>query len=160
MLNPFGTGTDRSVYSMAAADYDGDGRVNILIANHGAAPTAYRNVFESGHHWLAIDLAGQHANPNAVGARVTVRTASGDQVQEVRLGTAYLSQSPATLHFGMERTSQLIRDFHAFRSRSFRIIRSNIHPCFGANAPHFPRSPQPSVRRALRSYRPAVPRGQ
>ncbi len=92
------TGQGRGV---VCADYDGDGRVDILIANHGAAPTVYRNVFESGHHWLAIDLAGQHANPQAIGARVTVRTASGDQVQEVRLGTAYLSQAPATLHFGL-----------------------------------------------------------
>ena len=92
------TGQGRGV---VCADYDGDGRVDILIANHGAAPTVYRNVFERRHHWLAIDLAGRHANPDAVGARVTVRTASGDQVQEVRLGTAYLSQAPATLHFGL-----------------------------------------------------------
>ncbi len=92
------TGQGRGV---VCADYDGDGRVDILIANHGAAPTVYRNVFERRHHWLAIDLAGRHANPDAVGARVTVRTASGPQVQEVRLGTAYLSQAPATLHFGL-----------------------------------------------------------
>ena len=83
------------------ADYDGDGRVDILIANHGAAPTVYRNVFENGHHWLAIDLAGLHANPHGIGARVTVRTSSGSQVQEVRLGGAYLSQAPPTLHFGL-----------------------------------------------------------
>ena len=50
MPTPFGTGTDRSVYSMAAADHDGDGRVDILIADHGAAPTVYRNVFENGHY--------------------------------------------------------------------------------------------------------------
>ena len=86
---------------VVCADYDGDGRVDILIANHGAAPTVYRNVFERGHRWLAIDLAGRHANPKAVGARVTVRAASGAQVREVRLGTAYLSQAPATLHFGL-----------------------------------------------------------
>ena len=94
------TGRGRGV---VCADYDGDGRVDILIANHGAAPTVYRNVFERRHHWLAIDLAGRHANPDAVGARVTVQTASGRQVQEVRLGTAYLSQAPATLHFALGR---------------------------------------------------------
>ncbi|MDE0051160.1 MAG: FG-GAP-like repeat-containing protein [Rhodospirillales bacterium] len=92
------TGQGRGV---VCADYDGDGRVDILIANHGAAPTVYRNVFERRHHWLAIDLAGRHANPNAVGGRVTVSTASGHEVQEVRLGTAYLSQAPTTLHFGL-----------------------------------------------------------
>ena len=92
------TGQGRGV---VCADYDGDGRVDILIANHGAAPIVYRNVFERRHHWLAIDLAGLHANPKAVGARVTVRTASGRQVREVRLGTGYLSQAPPTLHFGL-----------------------------------------------------------
>ena len=105
------TGQGRGV---VCADYDGDGRVDILIANHGAAPTVFRNVFERRHHWLAIDLAGQHANPRAIGARVAVKTLSGDQVQEVRLGNAYLSQAPATLHF--ERAQAFSGDFGLIRS--------------------------------------------
>ena len=75
------------------ADYDGDGRIDILIANHAAAPTVYRNVLKTDNRWLAIDLEGRHANPFAVGARVTVHTDRGRQVQEVRLGSAYLSQA-------------------------------------------------------------------
>ncbi len=92
------TGQGRGV---VCADYDGDGRVDIFIANHGAAPTLYRNVSRTGHSWLALDLLGQHANPQGIGARVTVRTASGQQVREVRLGGSYLSQAPPTLHFGL-----------------------------------------------------------
>ena len=92
------TGQGRGV---VCADYDGDGRVDILIANHSASPTVYRNVFEGGNHWLAIDLAGRHANRRGIGARVTVRAASGVQVQEVRFGGSYLSQAPPTLHFGL-----------------------------------------------------------
>ena len=92
------TGQGRGV---VCADYDGDGRVDIFIANHGAAPTVYRNVFDTGRGWLAVDLAGRHSNPQAIGARVTVRTASGRQVREVRLGGSYLSQAPPTLHFGL-----------------------------------------------------------
>ena len=41
------------------------------------------------------------SSPRAIGARVIVHTASGSQTQEVRLGTGYLSQGPATLHFGL-----------------------------------------------------------
>ena len=92
------TGQGRGV---VCADYDDDGRVDILIANHGASPTVYRNAFDNGNHWLAIDLTGLYANSWAVGARVTVRTASGKQVREVQLGSAYLSQGPPTLHFGL-----------------------------------------------------------
>ena len=94
------TGQGRGV---VCTDYDGDGRVDIFIANHGAAPTVYRNAFDNGNRWLAIDLAGRHGNPQGIGARVTVRTASGSQVQEVRLGGSYLSQAPPTLHFGLGR---------------------------------------------------------
>ena len=92
------TGQGRGV---VCTDYDGDGRVDILIANRGAAPTVYGNVFETGNRWLSIDLKGHRANPQGIGARVTVRTASGSQVREVRLGGSYLSQAPTTLHFGL-----------------------------------------------------------
>ena len=113
MSNGDGTFTERGVElgidhtgqgrGVVCADYDGDGGVDVFIANLGAAPTVYRNVFETGHHWLAVDLAGRHANPEAIGARVVVHTASGSQVQEVRFGDGYLSQGPPTLHFGLGR---------------------------------------------------------
>ena len=94
------TGQGRGV---VCADYDDDGRVDIFIANHGAAPSVYRNALENGNRWLAVDLVGRFGNPRAVGARVAVHTVSGSQTQEVRLGTGYLSQGPATLHFGLGR---------------------------------------------------------
>ena len=94
------TGQGRGV---VCADYDGNGRVDIFIANHNAAPTVYANRIDNGNHWLAIDLVGQGANPHAIGARVDVHADSGSQTQEVRLGTGYLSQGPPTLHFGLGR---------------------------------------------------------
>ena len=85
------------------ADYDGDGRVDIFIANNGAAPTVYRNRIGNANHWLAIALEGRFANPKGIGAQVTVRTAAGRQTQEMLLGSGYLSQGPAVLHFGLGR---------------------------------------------------------
>ena len=86
---------------LVCTDYDGDGRVDIFISNNGASPTVYRNGLENGNRWLAVALVGRHANPQAIGARVTVRTDSGRYVQELHLGTDYLSQAPAVLHFGL-----------------------------------------------------------
>lgn len=82
-------------------DYDGDGRVDIFIANNGRSPTVYRNRLTSSRHYLQIDLEGPPNNPRGVGARVTIQSASGTQTQDVVLGTNYLSQPPATLHFGL-----------------------------------------------------------
>ena len=83
------------------ADYNDDGRIDILVATSGRAPTVYENITANDNHYLAIDLVGLAANRDAVGARVTVETMSGTQLQEVQLGTWYLSQGPATLHFGL-----------------------------------------------------------
>ena len=94
---------------VVCADYNADGRVDILITNGGQAPTVYENITDSDNHFLAIDLVGIGANPDAVGARVSVESASGSQLQEVQFGTWYLSQGPATLHFGLGRDDVVTR---------------------------------------------------
>lgn len=86
---------------VVCADYNGDGRIDILIANNGQSPTVYENITENNNHYLTIDLVGKGANPDAIGARVTIESATRSQLQEVQLGTWYLSQGPATLHFGL-----------------------------------------------------------
>ena len=92
------TGQDRGV---VCTDYNDDGKVDIFVANSGNSPTVFLNDHQNDNHYVSIDLVGTGANPEAIGARVTVTSASGSQIDEVRLGTAYLSQGPATLHFGL-----------------------------------------------------------
>ena len=82
-------------------DLDGDGRVDILIANNGKSPTVYVNRNRTGNHYLQVDLRGLRANREAIGARVTVAAGNRLQVKEVRLGTGYLAQGLARLHFGL-----------------------------------------------------------
>ena len=82
-------------------DYDNDGRVDVLIATNGKSPTIYRNGFNNGNHYLQVDLVGPPGNRKGIGARVIIETATGTQVQEVLLGSNYLSQQPSTLHFGL-----------------------------------------------------------
>ena len=82
-------------------DLNEDGKVDILIANNGKSPSVFINRVANANHYLHIDLVGLKGNAEAVGARVTVSTDSRELVQEVRLGTGYLSQGLARLHFGL-----------------------------------------------------------
>jgi len=111
MSNRDGTFTERSESAgishvgqgrgVACVDYNNDGKLDIFIANNGTGPTVYENESDNANHYLMIDLTGTGKNPDAIGARVTVSSASGSQIQEVQLGTGYLSQGPQRLHFGL-----------------------------------------------------------
>ena len=86
---------------VVCADYDGDGKVDIFIANQGNSPKVYKNNHDNDNHYLSIGLIATGGNRDAIGALVTVTSASGAQVRELRLAATYLSQGPARLHFGL-----------------------------------------------------------
>jgi hypothetical protein len=99
--------------SVATADYDRDGRVDLLITN-GYKNARGRvellgNKTESGH-WIALELAGGRRNPLAFGARVHVRTETLSYWREVTDGASFRSQSevnPVHLGIGRARVARL-----------------------------------------------------
>jgi hypothetical protein len=75
----------------AVADYDRDGRVDLVVAQNGAATKLYRNV--GARPGLRVRLAGTAQNPNAIGA--TIRLLFGDRsepAREIHSGSGYWSQ--------------------------------------------------------------------
>jgi hypothetical protein len=64
-------------------------------------PQFYRNQGGPDHHWLTLRLRGRPPNRQAIGARITLTTASGTRVREIRAGGAYLASQPAVAHFGL-----------------------------------------------------------
>ena len=62
---------------------------------------AYRNIGNK-NHWLELDLVGTKKNRQAIGARVTVNTPDGSQLQEVGNNEgSYYSQGHYRLYFGL-----------------------------------------------------------
>ncbi len=101
VADAFGIRHDDQGRGIICTDFDNDGGVDVLIASNGKSPTIYRNSFTNANHYLQIDLEGPIGNREGIGARVTVDTASGTRMQEMVLGSNYLSQQPAILHFGL-----------------------------------------------------------
>ena len=86
-------------------DYDGDGDLDLFVQNHSGTSRLYRNELPrdgEGPHYLAVRLIGSGANRQAIGARLEIEVAGGlRQIREVRAGSNFLSQNPATVHFGL-----------------------------------------------------------
>lgn len=85
---------------MAIGDLDGDGSPEIVVSNMNAPPSLLRNEGQKGNA-LLIELLGTRSNRSAIGARVTVEAGGLRQVDEVRSGSSYASQSDFRLHFGL-----------------------------------------------------------
>ena len=77
----------------AAADYDGDGRMDLAVSQNGAATTLWHN--RGARQGLRVRLDGGPLNPNGVGAQL--RLGAGP-TREIREGSAYWSvDDPVTV---------------------------------------------------------------
>jgi hypothetical protein len=105
-----GITTPFNSHGVAAADFDNDGAVEILVNNSHDRPSLLKNLGErnSGDqgNWILLKLEGTKSNRDAIGARVTLRVADHQQTQEVRSGGGYISQSDFRLHFGLGKATQ------------------------------------------------------
>jgi hypothetical protein len=81
---------------LAAADYDGDGRMDLALAQNSAATRLFRNA--RGVPGPRVRLRGPAGNPRAIGAVVGVRSAGRIvATREAKAGSGYWSQDGAVL---------------------------------------------------------------
>ncbi|HEU5219444.1 MAG TPA: VCBS repeat-containing protein, partial [Gemmatimonadales bacterium] len=87
----------------AASDYDGDGRIDLAVAQNGAEVKLLHNTGAA--PGLRVRLVGGPGNPGAVGARIRVRYADGDgPVREIHAGSNYWSEDGFEQVFSLKRT--------------------------------------------------------
>jgi enediyne biosynthesis protein E4 len=85
---------------LAVADLDGDGDLDVAIANCDDVAEVYENLAPQGE-WLAIDLAGRKSDRFGIGAKVEVEAGGRRQMREARTASSYLSQNELTLRVGL-----------------------------------------------------------
>ena len=73
----------------------------MVVYNEGGPPSLFINETANTNHRVLFHLIGTKSNRAAIGARVTVYTASMTQIAEVTGGSGYLSSNDQRLHFGL-----------------------------------------------------------
>ncbi len=93
--------------AFAQVDWDGDGDLDLWIANRTAPQLQLMRNNSNTDTSLRLKLEGAGHNTQAVGARVKVTAGGREFIQERRVGSGYLSQSSAWLHFGVGAASSI-----------------------------------------------------
>ena len=88
-------------------DYDNDGDVDIFVVNNHAPPTLLRNDGGNRNNWLQVKLVGSGENPDAIGAKIQVKTADQTQIREIYAGDSYMSFNSLIAEFGVGNATQI-----------------------------------------------------
>jgi hypothetical protein len=91
----------------ATADFDNDGRVDLLEVDYEGGPVLRHNTSQTTHHWVTLDLRGTGKNLLALGARVKLLGAGQQWVGQVSPTSSYLSSSDPRIHFGLGAVTDL-----------------------------------------------------
>ncbi|MBI4515585.1 MAG: VCBS repeat-containing protein [Deltaproteobacteria bacterium] len=107
---PVALGSERAVpdaRGAVAADFNGDGSLEVVVARAAARPELWRAPVPAGRHWLEVIPAkasegqAQWVDPTAVGLQVEAKTGRRLQVASVRASAGYLGGTPQRAHFGL-----------------------------------------------------------
>jgi hypothetical protein len=85
----------------AVADYDQDGDPDLVVTENNGPAHLFRNDSPTTNRFLRVLLRGQRPNRDAIGARVTVTAGGIRQVEWLRAGGHFYSQSEFPLTFGV-----------------------------------------------------------
>jgi hypothetical protein len=90
--------TARKAHRGAAfGDFDGDGRLDIVVSALGDSAELWQNTTSAAGNWIAFRLRGTKSNRDGLGARIRVRK----QWNQMTSAVSYSSSSLIPVHFGL-----------------------------------------------------------
>lgn len=95
------TASTSPAYSGATGDLNHDGAVDMMSGS-----TIYFNDVDT-NNYLTISTVGVQSNKQGIGARITISSALGNQIRDIRSAQAFSSMQTLNAHFGLGDDTQV-----------------------------------------------------
>ena len=96
-----GVATTNRSRGAAFADFDLDGRLDLIVSNRRAPLELYRNVTTDSGNWITVAIQQAGGNRDAIGAVVTVRSGETSQTIQHVIGGGHAGGQLLPRHFGL-----------------------------------------------------------
>lgn len=101
VARPTGSDGVKDSRGVAVADFNGDGRLDMVINNNNETPMLYLNNLKKSGNAVELKLVGTRSNRDAIGARVRLTAGGKTMMRQVEAGSGYASESMLPVHFGL-----------------------------------------------------------
>lgn len=95
-----GLDNNRQGRGLVCADFDRDGDIDIVVANHQGPVSMYRNESPIAG-WLTVRLRWRSGNHRGIGSRIVAHLGAKTMTREVGAGSNFMSHDPREAHFGL-----------------------------------------------------------
>lgn len=85
----------------AIADFNGDGKLDVVVSAIGAPAEIWMNQSPGNNHWIEFKLEGTKSNRDGIGTAIKIVTKSGAQYNHMTTSCGYASSSAGPVHFGL-----------------------------------------------------------
>ncbi|HXA07298.1 MAG TPA: CRTAC1 family protein [Bryobacteraceae bacterium] len=89
-------------HGAAFADFDGDGRIDVIVTAINSPARLYKNTTPDAGHWIAFKLVGTRSNRDGLGAEIQVTLPGGRMLyNQASTSVGYASSSEPLVRFGL-----------------------------------------------------------
>lgn len=96
-----GVASMKQARGASVVDLNGDGQLDLVVANRNTGAEIWRNAGTGLGHWLQLALHQEGANRDAIGAWIEVRTGDHVQRREITSGGGHAGGQLGWWHFGL-----------------------------------------------------------